>query len=226
MLKSAIFKKTVCITTIFSFALANLPRTAEAFGYRLTPESFEEMYALAQNGRVEALRSSINRGLNIDVMNSNGDTGLCVAARRHDSYTYNAFRAAGANPRHPCTQDIEDYDNFLANSRAVSVTSTPRAAYGTIGKEQYSVSPKIWWWIGGAALVGGAIAIALGGGGGGSHSGSGGGGGDTEDYNSLGSIAGTKGIIHKSVSEAATENTSFMNIANSITTISIIDRYD
>lgn len=217
MLKSAIFKKTVCITTIFSFALANLPRTAEAFGYRLTPESFEEMYALAQNGRVEALRSSINRGLNIDVMNSNGDTGLCVAARRHDSYTYNAFRAAGANPRHPCTQDIEDYDNFLANSRAVSVTSTPRAAYGTIGKEQYSVSPKIWWWIGGAALVGGAIAIALGGGGGGggSHSSSGGGGGDTEEYNSLGSIAGTKGIIHKSVSEAAAENTSFMNITNS-----------
>lgn len=216
MLKSAIFKKTVCITTIFSFALANLPRTAEAFGYRLTPESFEEMYALAQNGRVEALRSSINRGLNIDVMNSNGDTGLCVAARRHDSYTYNAFRAAGANPRHPCTQDIEDYDNFLANSRAVSVTSTPRAAYGTIGKEQYSVSPKIWWWIGGAALVGGAIAIALGGGGGGgSHSSNGGGGGDTEEYNSLGSIAGTKGIIHKSVSEAAAENTSFMNITNS-----------
>ena len=76
MLKSAIFKKTVCITTVISFTLANLPRSADAYGYRLTPESFEEMYALAQSGRVEALRSSINRGLNIDVMNSDGDTGL------------------------------------------------------------------------------------------------------------------------------------------------------
>ncbi|MBQ8481155.1 MAG: hypothetical protein IJ532_01315 [Alphaproteobacteria bacterium] len=217
MLKSALLKKTVCITTIFSFALANLPRIANAYGYRLTPESFEEMYALAQNGRVEALRSSINRGLNIDVMNSNGDTGLCVAARRHDSYTYNSFRAAGANPRHPCTQNIEDYDNFINSSRAVPVTSTPRAAYGYIGKENYSVSPKIWWWIGGAALVGGALALALGGGGGGGGGHDGNSGGDTEDYNSLGSYAGTKGTIYKSITETSAENSSFINITNSKT---------
>ncbi|MBR1600920.1 MAG: autotransporter domain-containing protein [Alphaproteobacteria bacterium] len=220
MLKSAIFKKTVCITTVISFTLANLPRSADAYGYRLTPESFEEMYALAQSGRVEALRSSINRGLNIDVMNSDGDTGLCVAARRHDSYTYNAFRAAGANPRHPCTQYIEDYENFISTSRAVPVTSTPRAAYSTIGKEEYSISPKIWWWVGGAALIGGGLALALGGGGGGGSKNkdeSSSGGEDTEEFSSLGAIAGTKGTIHKSVSESSGENSSFMDITNSKT---------
>lgn len=220
MFDSALLKKTVCLTTVFSFAFANLAGTAHAYGYRLIPESFEEMYALAQNGRVEALRSSINRGLNIDVMNSNGDTGLCVAARRHDSYTYNAFRAAGANPRHPCTQNISDYENFIHSSRAVSVTSTPRAAYSTIGHEEYSVSPNIWWWIGGAALVGGGIALAVGGGGGGgsSNSSSGGGGDDpTEDYNSLGAIAGSEGTVSSSVSGSSSNNSTYYDVKNSKT---------
>ena len=222
MFDGALLRKTVCLTTVFSFAFANLPGTAHAYGYRLIPESFEEMYALAQNGRVEALRSSINRGLNIDVMNSNGDTGLCVAARRHDFYTYNAFRAAGANPRHPCTQNISDYENFIHSSRAVSVTSTPRAAYSTIGHEEYRVSPNIWWWIGGAALIGGGVALAVGGGGGGgssSNSGSSGGGGDdpTEDYNSLGAIVGSNGTISSSVSGSSSNNSTYYDVKNSKT---------
>ena len=181
MLKSALLKKTVCLTTIFSFALANLPKVAEAYGYRLSPESFDQMYYLAQNGKVEALRASVHRGLNIDIMNADGDTGLCVAARRHDIYAYNSFRAAGANPRHPCTQNIYDYDAFTTSSRAVPVTSTSREAYGAVGNEQYSMSPKIWWWIGGAALVGGGLALALGGGGGGGSSGGNGGSGNDEN---------------------------------------------
>lgn len=218
MLKSALLKKTVCLTTVFSFAFANLPGTVYAYGYRLTPESFEEMYALAQNGRVEALRSSINRGLNIDVMNSNGDTGLCVAARRHDSYTYNAFRAAGANPYHPCTQNISDYEHFINSSRAVSVTSTPRAAYSKIGHEEYSLSPNIWWWIGGAALIGGGIALALGGGGGGGNGSSGGGDDpDTEDYNSLGALAGSEGTVLSSISGISSNNSTYYNAKNSKT---------
>ena len=213
MLKSALFNKTVCMITVFSFALANLPRTAGAYGYRLTPESFNEMYYLAQSGRVEALRSSINRGLNIDVMNADGDTGLCVAARRHDSYTYNSFRAAGANPRHPCTQNIDDYDDFIASSRAVPVTSTPRAAYGYIGKEEYSVSPRVWWWIGGAAVVGGILALILGHHGGGSHSNSSE--DPKEDYNSLGSTAGTDGFIKYTSSGKSSNNSSYIEMKNS-----------
>ena len=208
MLKSALLKKTVCLTTIFSFALANLPKVAEAYGYRLSPESFDQMYYLAQNGKVEALRASVHRGLNIDIMNADGDTGLCVAARRHDIYAYNSFRAAGANPRHPCTQNIYDYDAFTTSSRAVPVTSTSREAYGAVGNEQYSMSPKIWWWIGGAALVGGGLALALGGGGGGGSSGgNGGSGGGGEEYHSLGAIAGTEGKIRETISGSSASNT-------------------
>lgn len=214
MLKSALLKKTICITTIFSFALANLPGTARAYGYRLTPESFDEMYYLAQNGRVEALRASVNRGLNIDAMNADGDTGLCVAAHRRDAYTYNAFRAAGANPHHPCTQNIDDYEDFIVSSRAVSTTSSPRAAYGVMGKEKYSVSPSVWWWIGGAAVVGGILALVLGHHGGGSSSSSSSS-EPSEDYNSLGSTAGTSGTIRSSVNGTSSNNSSFISMKNS-----------
>lgn len=220
MLKNAIFKKTICATTIFSFAMTGIVRTANAYGYRLTPESFEKMYSLAQNGRVESLRASINRGLNIDAMNENGDTGLCVAARRHDIYTYNAFRAAGANPRHPCTQNISNYNSFVTSSRAVPVTSTPRAAYGYIGKEKYSVSPKIWWWLGGAALVGGGVALALsGGGGGGGSSNNNPDSGDKEKYNSLGATAGTgtDAIVKLTANAVNNENSSYIEMENSKT---------
>lgn len=215
MLKSAFLRKTICITTIFSFSLAVLPKTANAYGYRLTPESFEEMYSLAQSGRVEALRASVNRGLNIDAMNSDGDTGLCVAARRHDSYTYNSFRAAGANPRHPCTQTINDYEDFIVSSRAVSPTSTPRAAYGALGKEDYSVSPRFWWWVGGAAVVGGVLALGLGHGGGHGSSSSSSGDDPKEDYNSLGEIAGTEGDIRDRADNTTKNNTKYIEMANS-----------
>lgn len=226
MLNGALLKKTVCLTTIVSFALANLPKTAEAYGYRLSPESFDQMYYLAQSGKVEALRASVHRGLNIDVMNDDGDTGLCVAARRHDFYAYNSFRAAGANPRHPCTQSIHDYDDFTTSSRTVPVTSTPREAYGATGNEQYSLSPKFWWWVGGAALVGGGVAIALSSGGGGGHKDSGGdSGGGGEEYHSLGAIAGTQGKIRETVSESSASNTvPFIETKNSNTEkISVID---
>lgn len=219
MLKSALLKKTVCLTTIFSFALTGLSKTAEAYGYRLSPESFDHMYYLAQSGKVDALRASVHRGLNIDVMNDNGDTGLCVAARRHDAYAYNSFRAAGANPRHPCTQSIYDYEDFTTSSRAVPVTSTPREAYGATGNEKYSLSPNFWWWVGGAALVGGGVAIALGSSGGSGHKSSGGdSGGGGEEYHSLGAIAGTGGKIRESVSgSSASNNIPFIDIKNSNT---------
>lgn len=219
MLKST-FRKTVGIVTIFSFGTAIMPWPAHAYSYRLTPVSFNEMYSMAENGEVESLREAVHRGLNIDVMNYNGDTGLCVAARRHDAYTYNSFRAAGANPRHPCTQTIYDYESFVNNSRAVSVTATPREAYGKMGKEKYRIAP-IWWWIGGTAVVGGLLLLLLGGGGGG------GGGDDTpqkepsEDYNSLGAVAGTSGtIISKangeslSLTERSLENSKYRDIKN------------
>lgn len=168
MFKNKILLKTAGWLSLASFCAAAVPFSAQA--YRLTPLSFSKMYGLAQNGEVEALRASVRRGMNIDTVNQNGDTGLCIAAQRKDAYTYNVFRAAGANPRHPCVQRIEHYDDFVNSSKAVSVTATPREAYGTIGKEEYKISAATWWILGGLAVGGGIAAIALGGSGGGGSS--------------------------------------------------------
>ena len=164
MLKNNVFTKTVSLTVIGSFVLALAPEKSRA--QMLIPVSFSQMYYLAQNGEVEALRGSVRRGMNIDVMNQNGDTGLCIAAKRGDSYTYNAFRAAGANPRHPCTQNVPNYEDFIHSARTTPIGSTSRAAYSMMGKEAYSVSPWVYW-TAGALAVGAGAGIALSGGGGG-----------------------------------------------------------
>lgn len=191
MLKNTLLMKTVCGVTIYSFMLALVPQNVRAWG--LPPESFNRMYSMAHYGEVEGLRASVYRGLNIDSVNSQGDTGLCVAARRHDIRAYNAFRASGANPRHPCTQRIEGYDQFVQSSNAVPLTANSREAYSALGKEEYRIAPWVWW-AGGALLVGGvAAAIALGGGGGGggsSHSSPAP--EPTEEYKSLGDSGGRK----------------------------------
>ena len=179
MFENKLLIKTIGLISLASFSISVTP--SRVYAYNLSPLSFSKMYNLAQNGDVEALRASVRRGMNIDSVNQNGDTGLCVAAQHRDAYTYNAFRAAGANPRHPCVQRIAYYENFVNSSKAVSVTATPREAYGTMGKEEYKISPTTWWLLGGLALGGGIAAIAMSGGGGGGSSG-----GEKESYNYIG----------------------------------------
>ncbi len=202
MRQNAMFTKIVCGITAYAFMLAVLPRPVRAAG--LAPESFDQMYSLAQQGNVEALRASVYRGLNIDSLNRDGNTGLCVAAMRGDAYTYNAFRAAGANPHHPCVQRVSNYEGFVNNSRAVPVDATSRDAYGALGKEEYKVSSRVWWGLGGLLLIGGAIALIAG------HHG-GGKGGDSsspsgEPYNSLGTHSATSGNIIEQTSGVATNS--------------------
>ena len=179
MFENKLLIKTIGLISLASFSISVTP--SRVYAYNLSPLSFSKMYNLAQNGDVEALRASVRRGMNIDSVNQNGDTGLCVAAQHRDAYTYNAFRAAGANPRHPCVQKIAYYENFVNSSKAVSVTATPREAYGTMGKEEYKISPTTWWLLGGLALGGGIAAIAMSGGGGGGSSS-----GEKESYNYIG----------------------------------------
>ena len=188
MLKNTFWSKSVCLLTAYAVAFAAIPRYAHAWG--LAPESFDRMYQLAQQGNVEALRASVYRGLDINAVNRDGDSGLCVAAKRKDAYTYNAFRAAGANPHHPCIQRIKDYESFVENSQAVPVTATARAAYGAMGKETYAVSSRLWWGLGALLLAGGVVALVAGHGGGG---GKGGSDSPQESYNSLGTNAATDG---------------------------------
>ncbi len=85
----------------------------------LKPMSFEEMYEVASNGEIGALKTAVRRGLDINTTNQDGDTGLCVAIKHWDYRAYNAFRAAGALPQTPCTTNIprEHYEDFIDSYR-------------------------------------------------------------------------------------------------------------
>ena len=222
MFKNNIFTKAVSIMVMGSFAFVTTPK--KTYAQMLVPVSFSQMYYLAQNGQVEALRASVHRGMNIDVMNRNGDTGLCIAARRRDSYTYNAFRAAGANPRHPCTQTVEGYEDFVNSAQTTPINSTSRAAYGMMGKESYTVAPWVWW-TAGALLVGGGVALALSGGGGG------GGGSDSpapkpvvNNVDSAGRYLAQNGSIKYTAAKGEVKtNSSDISMNNGNTTINTMD---
>ena len=138
--------------------------SAYAVGGRLSPRDFNKMYYLASQGKVGILREAVNRGLNIDAVNPNGDTGLCIAIKRKDHIAYNTFRMSGANPRHGCTYEImREYREFLQEGKAARTDKI-------VGNEEslyYNEEESSWWpWIlGGAALAGGILAFSGGGGG-------------------------------------------------------------
>ena len=218
MFKNNLFTRAVSLTVMGAFAATVAPKKAQS--QMLVPISFSQMYYLAQNGQVEALRGSVRRGMNIDVMNQNGDTGLCIAARRKDSYTYNAFRAAGANPRHPCTQTIYGYEDFVNSAGTAPISDTSRAAYGMMGKEEYKIAPWVWW-TAGAALVGGGIALALGGGGGG---GSGSSGSVKEKIDSAGKyLAQNASVMNTAGKGERKENSSNLSMSNNNESIKTLD---
>lgn len=129
------------------------------------------MYSLATQGNVRALRAAVQRGLNIDATDRYGNTGLCHSIYQRNYTAYNAFHASGANPRHPCIQNIppQQYDAFMASARATPVTATPRDAYKEFADGEFVFS-KTTWIVGGVLLAGGITALALGGGGGGGGS--------------------------------------------------------
>ena len=173
------FSKALSFTTAFSLVSA---ATAEAY---LAPLSFNEMYAYASQGNLTVLNNAILRGMDINAVNADGDTGICVAIRRNDHLAYTTMRRAGAHPGPRCLDSIDtrQYKRFMNEQKSYE------AAF------MEDDDNSLWWWIGGAAVVGG-VALAAGGGGGG-------GGGDTPmpapvpedpDYHSnkgLGYIAGT-----------------------------------
>lgn len=147
----------VCVAAIL------VAGNALAYGGRLSPKNFNKMYYLATKGKVGILRDAVNRGLNIDAVNPNGDTGLCIAVKRNNIVAYNTFRMSGANPRHPCTYRMyNEYQEFL-KSRLLAKEDM------IIGNEEslyYRNDETSWWpWIlGGAAIGGGALALSSGGG--------------------------------------------------------------
>lgn len=187
------FRNIVTYLTIASFYIAT---TLSAVAAPLPPISLAQMYSLASQGNVRALRAATQRGMNIDATDRYGNTGLCHAIYQNNYTAYNAFHASGANPKHPCIQNIpsDQYDYFMASSRATPVTATPRDAYKEFADGEFIFSTTAWV-VAGVILAGGIAAIALSGGGGG------GGGGHyyfppndsfTPTDDSLGAFAGTE----------------------------------
>ena len=144
--------------------LISLP--AEAYIPQLTPQSFEQLYAYAASGKVEVITNAVSRGMNIDSVNANGDTGLCVAAKRGNKRAYKSFLMAGANPSHQCTWNISGYRDFMNSVILNPVKNQDTAAVAKYGKKSMSWTTKAL--IGAGVVAAGAgTAIALSGGGGG-----------------------------------------------------------
>lgn len=154
-------KVVVCFMVVLCGVMMPLKDTF-AVG-RLAPRDFNKMYYLASQGRVGILRSAVNRGLNIDSVNPNGDTGLCIAIKRKNYIAYNSFRMSGANPRHACTYKIyKEYQRFLDSTKTVR----ENMIIGNKESLQYREEEKNWWpWILGGVALGGVAASSGGGGG-------------------------------------------------------------
>ena len=164
------YKKTIALILSNILISATAVSSAQAYMRPLSPYNFNEMYKMAARGDVTSLHKAISRGLNINAMDANGDTGVCVAVKRRDAKAYNTFRAAGASGSPHCRWNISHWDSFI-NSAPVRAGAKWRSADYTMpvyaGAAEKS---NMWWWIGGAAALGGGAALALGGGGGGGGS--------------------------------------------------------
>ena len=167
ILKLNLLRKVIVFTTIYTFLVASLPKVAWAY---LPPLSNAQLYTLAARGNVRALKAAVQRGLNIDSLDRYGNTALCHAITRRNYIAYNTLRAAGANPNHPCTQNlaVRNRDSFLASRRVVPATANSRQAYSYIGEEEFALSGTTLL-VSGIILAGAALAVILSSGGGGSN---------------------------------------------------------
>ena len=107
------FSKTLLLATT-AFSMISVP-AANAY---LSPLSFNEMYAHASRGNLTVLNNAILRGMNINAVNGDGDTGICVAIRRGDHIAYESFRNTGAHTYPRCLNNInaKQYKKFMADT--------------------------------------------------------------------------------------------------------------
>ncbi len=160
-------KKTLFFVLSYALTMATLVSTTEAYMRPLPPDDFGSMYRMAARGDVVSLHEAVSRGLNIDAVNDDGDTGVCVAVKRRDAKAYNTFRAAGASGTPPCRWQISHWESFI-NSAPVQAGANWRSTDYTMPVYTSSAEKSnMWGWIGGAALIGGGAALAFSGGGGG-----------------------------------------------------------
>ena len=163
-------KKALFFVLSYALTIATLVSTTEAYMRPLPPDDFGSMYRMAARGDVVSLHEAVSRGLNIDAVNADGDTGVCVAVKRRDAKAYNTFRAAGASGSPPCRWQISHWDSFIDSAPVKAGAKWRSADYTMPVYAGAAEKSNMWWWIGGAAALGGGAALALGGGGGGGGS--------------------------------------------------------
>ena len=117
----------------------------------------EKVYMYAKTKNTTALKLLNEK---IDVVDSNGNTALCLSMLKQDKNAYDMLKEAGANPYADCVNKI----GMASGDEAA--TSTP-ASNGT-----FLGMGTVGWSITGAVVAGGAVAAAAGGGGGGGGGGS------------------------------------------------------
>ncbi len=122
----------------------------------MPPQKLSDMYDMASRGDVYGLRYAVNRGLNLETMDKHGMSGMCHAILNWDYTAYNTFRAAGANPRNPCTRriDAKHYDAFMESGNAVAVDDSAKDAYRYAGKGgEFIVDDEVWAAVGLLGLI-------------------------------------------------------------------------
>lgn len=146
----------------------------------LAPASFSEMYNVASKGYHSVLQRAIDRGLNIDSLDRNGNTGLCVAILRRDCRAYNSFATVGANRNHYCVSRIPraQYEAFMNSGCIAPFLFGERPM---VAEENSRKLALFWIFIGVAAVTGAAIALSSGGGSSSTEDSSGSGGDDDDD---------------------------------------------
>ena len=164
------YKKTIALILSNILISATAVSSAQAYMRPLSPYNFNEMYKMAARGDVASLHKAISRGLNINAMDANGDTGVCVAVKRRDAKAYNTFRAVGASGSPHCRWNISHWDSFIDSAPVRAGAKWRSADYTMPVYAGAAEKSNMWWWIGGAAALGGGAALALGGGGGGGGS--------------------------------------------------------
>jgi len=65
------------------------------------------VYHNIQRGNVSQVKSYLVRGYNIDAVNPNGMSALCIAVERRDARTYQQLLRLGASPRHYCMNKVD-----------------------------------------------------------------------------------------------------------------------
>ena len=135
------------------------PMLCQAQGLR--PASFNDMYAAASQGKIGILKDAVYRGMDINAVNEDGDTGLCMAIRRWDYRAYNSFRAAGAAPQTYCTGTIprDHYEDFMSSSRIPEFFKHEQN--GFYAKTGGNTTSSFWPWVIGGAIITVILVVAL-----------------------------------------------------------------